>query len=115
MGLWSPDGQRIVWTSTRNGSFDLYEKEVSSKGKDTLLLRSEQPKFPMDWSPDGRFLLYRQINPQTNHDIFVLPTAVTANRFLICRRQRWKMAVHSLRTGIGSPTIRMNRGALKCT
>jgi Tol biopolymer transport system component/DNA-binding winged helix-turn-helix (wHTH) protein len=74
LGLWSPDGQRIVWTSTRNGSFDLYEKEVSN-GKDTLLLRSEQPKFPLDWSQDGRFLLYRQINPQTNHDIFVLPTS----------------------------------------
>ncbi len=74
-GLWSPDGQRVVWNSTRNGSFDLYEKEVSSNGKDTLLLRSEHPKFPMDWSRDGRFLLYRQINPETNHDIFVLPTA----------------------------------------
>ena len=74
LGLWSPDGQRIVWTSTRNGSFDLYEKEVSSTGKDTLLLRSELPKFPLDWSRDGHFLLFRQINPQTNHDIFVLPT-----------------------------------------
>ncbi len=73
LGLWSPDGRRIVWTSTRNGSFDLYEKEVSSNGRDTLLLRSEQPKFPLDWSRDGRFLLYRQINPQTNHDIYVLP------------------------------------------
>lgn len=75
LGLWSPDSQRIVWTSTRNGSFDLYEKEVSSKGQDTLLLRSELPKFPLDWSRDGRYLLYRQIGPQTNHDIFVLPTS----------------------------------------
>ena len=74
LGLWSPDGQRIVWTSTRNGSFDLYEKEVSSTGKDTLLLQSELPKFPLDWSRDGHFLLFRQISPQTNHDIFVLPT-----------------------------------------
>jgi eukaryotic-like serine/threonine-protein kinase len=75
LGLWSPDSQCIVWTSTRNGSFDLYEKEVSSKGQDTLLLRSELPKFPLDWSRDGRYLLYRQIGPQTNHDIFVLPTS----------------------------------------
>jgi Tol biopolymer transport system component/DNA-binding winged helix-turn-helix (wHTH) protein len=75
LGLWSPDGQRIVWTSTRNGSFDLYEKDVSSKGQDTLLLRSELPKFPLDWSRDGRYLLYRQIGTQTGHDIFVLPTS----------------------------------------
>ena len=73
LGLWSPDGRRIVWTSTRNGSFDLYEKEVSGSGQDTLLLRSDEPKFPLDWSRDGRYLLYRQIGPQTSHDIFVLP------------------------------------------
>jgi Tol biopolymer transport system component/DNA-binding winged helix-turn-helix (wHTH) protein len=74
LGLWSPDGRRIVWTSTRNGRFDLYEKEVSSSGKDALLLRSDEAKFPLDWSADGRYLLYRQIGPQTSHDIFVLPT-----------------------------------------
>jgi Tol biopolymer transport system component len=74
LGLWSPDGQRIVWSSTRNGSFDLYEKEVSSTGQDTLLLRSEEPKFPLDWSRDGGSLLFRQIGPQTGHDIYVLPT-----------------------------------------
>jgi Tol biopolymer transport system component len=73
--LWSPDGQRIVWTSTRNGSFDLYQKEVSSSGHDAVLLRSEEPKFPLDWSRDGRYLLYRQINPQTTHDILILPTS----------------------------------------
>jgi Tol biopolymer transport system component/DNA-binding winged helix-turn-helix (wHTH) protein len=75
LGLWSPDGQRIVWSSTRNGSFDLYEKEVSSTGQETVLLRSEEPKFPLDWSRDGRYLLFRQIGPQTGHDIFVLPTS----------------------------------------
>ena len=64
LGLWSPDGQRIVWTSTRNGSFDLYEKEVSSQGTDTPLLRSEQPKFPLDWSRDGRFLLQSTNQPR---------------------------------------------------
>jgi DNA-binding winged helix-turn-helix (wHTH) protein/Tol biopolymer transport system component len=73
LGLWSPDGQRIVWTSTRNGRFDLYEKAVDGTGKDLPLLQSAEPKFPLDWSRDGRYLLYRQIDPRTNHDIFVLP------------------------------------------
>jgi Tol biopolymer transport system component len=67
--------RRIVWSSTRSGSFDLYQKEVSSKGQDTLVLRSDEPKFPLDWSRDGRYLLYRQISRQTSHDIFVLPTS----------------------------------------
>jgi eukaryotic-like serine/threonine-protein kinase len=85
LGLWSPDGQRIVWSSTRNGSFDLYEKEVSSTGQDTLLLRSEEPKFPLDWSRDGRYLLFRQIGLRTGHDIFVLPTSGERKPFAYLR------------------------------
>jgi eukaryotic-like serine/threonine-protein kinase len=81
LGLWSPDGQRIVWTSTRDGSFDLYEKDLSSKGQDTPLLRSEQRKFPLDWSRDGQYLLYRQIGTQTSHDIFVLPMSGSRKPF----------------------------------
>src|SRR5262249_26192841 len=73
LGLWSPDGQRIVWSSTRNGSIDLYEKEVSGAGQDTPLLLSAEYKFPLDWSQDGRYLLFRQTGPQTGSDIFVLP------------------------------------------
>jgi len=69
LGLWSPDGRRIIWSSTRDGSFDLYEKEVNGTGRDTPLLRSAEPKFPLDWSRDGRYLLYRRIDSRTGHDI----------------------------------------------
>lgn len=48
---------------------------MSSSGQDTLLLQSDEANFPLDWSRDGRYLLYRQIGPQTSHDIFVLPTS----------------------------------------
>jgi Tol biopolymer transport system component/DNA-binding winged helix-turn-helix (wHTH) protein len=74
LGLWAPDGRRIVWTSSRNGSFDLYEKAASHDGKDTLLLGSKEYKFPLDWSRDGRYLLFRQTGTHTAGDLFVLPT-----------------------------------------
>src|SRR5262245_21650019 len=71
--IWSPDGSRIVWSSNRNGYFNLYEKNADNMGQDALLLQSEYFKFPTDWSRDGRYIIYRQIDPTTRYDLWVLP------------------------------------------
>ncbi|MDQ3256192.1 MAG: hypothetical protein M3R15_20235, partial [Acidobacteriota bacterium] len=71
--VWSPDGSRIVFSSNRNGPTDLYQKGASGTGSDELLLKSSNAKVPTDWSPDGRFILYRSQDPQTKADIWVLP------------------------------------------
>src|SRR5262249_39833700 len=42
-------------------------------GEDTLLLKSDHNKFPTDWSRDGRFIIYRQQDPKTKSDLWVLP------------------------------------------
>src|SRR5262249_17933749 len=57
--VWSPDGTRIVFQSPRKGVVNLYWKLSSGAGSDELLLESDQTKIPNDWSPDGRFLLFR--------------------------------------------------------
>jgi serine/threonine protein kinase len=64
MGVWSPDGSRIVFASDRNGNFNLYQKDSSGAGKEDLLLKSGEAAFPNDWSPDGRFLLYATPAPK---------------------------------------------------
>ena len=71
--VWSPDGSRIVWASNRSGRFKLYEKAADGRRQDALLFESDYPIFPNDWSRDGRYLLYRQIDPQTKYDVWVLP------------------------------------------
>ncbi|HEU5238234.1 MAG TPA: hypothetical protein VFU37_13950, partial [Pyrinomonadaceae bacterium] len=73
--LWSPDGSRIVWSSNREGIGNLYQKAASGAGEDLLLLRSEYTKFPTDWSGDGRFIIYFEVNPKTKNDVWVLPLA----------------------------------------
>ncbi len=70
--LWSPDGSRIVWTSYREGVGDLYWKAASGAGQDEALLKSAYLKRALDWSADGRFILYNETNPQTNQDLWVL-------------------------------------------
>lgn len=71
---WSPDGNRIAFSSNRKGTFDLYQKPASGAGNEELLVESPRLKTPSDWSPDGRFLLYGVADdPKTGFDLWLLP------------------------------------------
>ena len=71
--VWSPDGSRIVFNSTRGGVFDLYQKGSGGTGSEELLLKSNLSKFPYDWSADGKYLLFAVTDPKTRSDLWVLP------------------------------------------
>lgn len=46
----------------------------NTPGSEKVLLDSPPVrKVPVDWSPDGRHIIYVQFNPETNLDIWVLP------------------------------------------
>lgn len=71
--VWSPDGSHIAFAANEQRAFNLYQRLTSGKGDQELLLRSSRWQFPTDWSPDGRFLLYYEIAPQSSRDIWALP------------------------------------------
>jgi eukaryotic-like serine/threonine-protein kinase len=72
--LWSPDGSRVVWASSRNGPFDLYVKSASGTGPEKLLIKMGTPAgWPEDWSQDGRYLLYQIPGATTGQDLWVAP------------------------------------------
>ncbi len=71
--IWSPDGSRIVFSSIREGSNNLFWKVSSGAGRDELLLKTPQAKFTTDWSADGHYILYYAIDPKTKADLWVLP------------------------------------------
>ena len=73
--VWSPDQTRIVFASNRTGVTDLYQKSSSGAGEEVPLFASPQHKRPLDFSPDGRFLLYREFHSETSWDLLALPLA----------------------------------------
>ncbi len=70
---WSPNGRQVVFNSNRSGVFDLYVKSIANPESDELLLATPQNKSVTDWSRDGRFILFRSVDPALSHDLWALP------------------------------------------
>jgi Tol biopolymer transport system component len=74
MPVWSHDGKQIAFASNRKGGvFNIYMKASNLTGEELLLLETPKNKTVMDWSADGRFILYEEIDPKTRRDIWALP------------------------------------------
>jgi eukaryotic-like serine/threonine-protein kinase len=76
--VWSPDGSRIAFTSSRDGSFNLYQKLSNLAAEDEPLLKSNDAKASSSWSPDGRYLLY--FNPVPPAHQWLLPLSAETDR-----------------------------------
>src|SRR4029453_15396759 len=71
--VWSPDRSRILFSSSRGGVTTLYQRLATGTGNDEALFNSAQPIAPLDWSEDGKFILYTEVSPKTDNDIWILP------------------------------------------
>ena len=71
--VWSPDAQRIVFASSRDGGWSLYWRAADGTGETTRLLTSEYELWPHSFSPDGKALAYWEIHPENGRDIWILP------------------------------------------
>lgn len=72
--VWSPDGSRIAFGSNRDGRYALFERQSDGLGEDRLLLRCDLDCAPVDWSLDGRYIVYVTSGGSTRWDVWVLPT-----------------------------------------
>ena len=74
--VWSPDSQRVVFSSSRTlkGVSDLYQRSATGAATAELLWQSGESKSPSGFSPDGRILLVdRWMNPGFRGDLWALP------------------------------------------
>lgn len=54
---WSPDGQRTVFQSDRNGTLGLHILNLTTKMVTPLDVGPGRAEFPA-WSPDGKWIVY---------------------------------------------------------
>ena len=72
--LWSSDDARMVSGSVRStGIVDLYVRLLADPASEQRLISTSQPKFPTDWSADGRFVIYDSLDPKRGFDVWALP------------------------------------------
>jgi len=69
--VWSSDGRQITFSSVRNGSGQISRKDIGGAGREERL--AQGAKVTLDWSRDGRYLLYEEQNAKTGWDLIVLP------------------------------------------
>jgi Tol biopolymer transport system component len=74
--IWSPDGKQIAFAAGRNGSVaQVFRKDASGSGEEERLTDDPYAKAPLDWSRDGKYILYRHLHPDTGRDLLILPLA----------------------------------------
>ena len=66
------DGQRMAFTSTRDGAPNLYWQRVDGSGQVQRLTSSANAQAAGSWHPSGRLLAFQQATPQTGLDILLL-------------------------------------------
>lgn len=77
--FWSPRGDRIVFASNRTGVYNLYQKPANGIGQEALLLTNSVTDNPTQWSRDGRFIVYFELDPKNKRDLWVLPAEAAAS------------------------------------
>ena len=99
--VWSPDGENIVFTSTRGvSSYDIYSKRADGALSAEKLYGNEGATIPRSWSPDGEALVYQQLDRgQSSRDIWLwssrggaeplVSTAFTNSAPVLSRDGKW--------------------------
>jgi Tol biopolymer transport system component len=72
---WSPDDKEIVFSSTRNGPFNLYRKKLVG-GQEEPVGRSNQPRWASGWSANGNLLLFSGPSSAISQsDVWAIPAS----------------------------------------
>ena len=70
--VWTPDGTRVLFSSTAGGRPNLYWKAADGTGMIERLTESANVQFGYSFSPDGESLVFREGQPNTGTDLRLL-------------------------------------------
>jgi Tol biopolymer transport system component len=73
--IWTPDGLRIAFSSTRGDqvTHNLYWQRADGTGDAQRLTESKNNQSAWSWHPSGTFLAFHEFDIQSRDDLYVLP------------------------------------------
>jgi serine/threonine-protein kinase len=78
--VWTKDGERVFFAGFRDGERRMYSQPLDGSTDAEPVLTAEQSgvvgrstSFPNAVSPDGKLLLFCNVNPQTSYDLWTAP------------------------------------------
>jgi Tol biopolymer transport system component len=80
--VWSRDGSTITYSGGSGLAFDLYRRAADGGGTVEQLVNEPSPQHPMDWSSDGRHLIFTRNSAEYGTDVRVLPAGGEPYTFL---------------------------------
>jgi len=81
--VWSNDGKNIAYVSNRGKNWNIYIKKTDGTGNDSLVYQTLQFAAPIDWSGDGRYIAFVEINPETQSDIGIIDLSNNEVRYFL--------------------------------
>jgi Tol biopolymer transport system component len=70
--LWMPNGKTLVFAKDMQPHTNIFQRDIDT-GVQTQLTKKDRTQTPTGISPDGKFLLFAEFDPQSGSDIWVLP------------------------------------------
>ena len=70
--IWTPDGKRITFRSTKAGAWNVFWKNADGSGTAEQLTNHQFLTEPTSWSRDGKLLAFSEQNTVSKRDIWVL-------------------------------------------
>jgi Tol biopolymer transport system component len=69
---WSPDSQRLAFGAASGSTFGIFVRNASG-GLEQQIVGTDHVAQVSDWSHDGRWIVYSEIDPRTGSDVWLLP------------------------------------------
>jgi serine/threonine protein kinase/Tol biopolymer transport system component len=60
---WSPDGNQLIFSSSRDPLNHIYRKSSTGAGSDELMSPKDLYQIPVNWSSDGKYIVYSTLVP----------------------------------------------------
>ena len=75
--VWSPDGKRLAFAWHKGGEdrANLFASSLERPEEPEALMPAGSVRWPLDWSRDGRFVIFAQVDAVSKYDLWILPLA----------------------------------------